>query len=524
MKNLKTNDWMIAISGLVFGILFYRQDIGVNYSIFTTLQLIGLFLISEKEKRNVQWYISFFGGALAVISVFLYGNLLSALSCFFSIIVLAAQTLDNRTSVLISLFNGLLSYVTGIYHLASSLNKITSEPTTPKVEAENVTIAPINLDDSPPYKKETKQDKTFKTIILFVASLGVLFIFLLLYRSANVQFKALTDKIDLSFISISWIFFTMIGYYLIYFTYNQKNIKEIQKYDTETSNILKEATLSKTSQLMSTATELKWGTMLFLMLNLLLLSVNFIDTSYFLGWLDPTSVKLNLSANVHQGVNAIIVSIILAVIIILYFFKGKLNFISNNKTLKKLAQIWILQNIILVLFTAFRNIQYIESFFLTYKRIGVFMYLLFCTIGLVYTFIKVQNIKSNWYLVRKVSWAIYTISIVTPIINWDSFIINYNFEHAKQAPNHLDINYLFKLNPVNYGLIFDKIEHDQNKDTYLSKVTSQGYKKEKFTKASLYYDWRSFNLRNHFACKKYIDEMQYGDKPTEVAYFQNINL
>jgi len=526
MKNLKTNDWMIAISGLVFGILFYRQDIGINYSLFTLLQLIGLFLISEKEKRNVQWYISFFGGALAVVSVFLYGNLLSALSCFFSIIVLASQTIDNRTSVLISLFNGFLSYFTGIYHLATSLNERTSSTTPPIVETEAGTTTPtldLNQEETQQPEEDSKQDKMFKTVVLFVASLGVAMVFFLLYRSANAQFKELTDKIDLSFISMSWIFFTLLGYYLIYFTYNQKNIKEIQKYDTETSNILEDKDDTKTKPLMSTGTELRWATMLFIMLNLLLLSVNFIDISYFAGWLKTATAETNLSANVHQGINAIITSIIFAVIIILYFFKGKLNFISNNKTLKKLAQFWILQNIVLVLFTALRNIQYVESFFLTYKRIGVFMYLIFCIIGLIYTFIKVQNVKSNWFLVRKVSWAIYAISILTPIINWDSFIINYNFNHAEKTPTQLDVNYLLTLNPVNYGLIFDRMEQSKNKNYYLSEVVGEHHKKDKFKKASRYYDWRSFNLRNHYAYIKYIDAMQYDDSPPKLAYSQNIN-
>ena len=98
------------------------------------------------------------------------------------------------------------------------------------------------------------------------------------------------------------------------------------------------------------------------------------------------------SNQVHNGINALIASIIIAIIIILYFFRGNLNFYKNNKKLKVVTFIWIFLNLILVINIVIKDCQYIYYFGFTYKRIGVLVYLLLTLIGLFTTFIKVHRI------------------------------------------------------------------------------------------------------------------------------------
>jgi hypothetical protein len=153
----------------------------------------------------------------------------------------------------------------------------------------------------------------------------------------------------------------------------------------------------------------------------------------------------------------------------------------------------------LVIFTGLKNIEYVQEYFLTYKRIGVFIYLICCLVGLFFTFLKIQSIKSNWFLVRRVGWSLYALSIVTPLINWDALIINYNFAEARHNPEKLDLDYLVSLPKVNYPLIIDKL------DNYEGEVTAETYyqlEKVKEFKYEYYQsDWRSFNVRKYLAMK-----------------------
>ena len=152
---------------------------------------------------------------------------------------------------------------------------------------------------------------------------------------------------------------------------------------------------------------------------------------------------VELSVQVHQGINALIISIILAIALIVYFFRGSLNFYKHTKFLKTATYIWITLNSILVLVTLFKNYQYVHSFGLTYKRIGVFFYLLLAFIGLVLTYIKVKNIKNIVFLFRKNIEISFIVLVVSSFINWDVFITKYNVSYVQKT--QLDIAYLLRL-------------------------------------------------------------------------------
>lgn len=105
-----------------------------------------------------------------------------------------------------------------------------------------------------------------------------------------------------------------------------------------------------------------------------------------------------LSDAVHSGVYASIVSIILAVVIIAIFFRGSINFIRENGTLKTLTFIWIGLNSLLIASIFTKTYLYIDQYGLSMKRIGVVVYLTLCLIGLFTTFLKVQHQLNFVYL------------------------------------------------------------------------------------------------------------------------------
>ena len=279
----------------------------------------------------------------------------------------------------------------------------------------------------------------------------IIIIFINLYRNGNPKFNELIVNIDFSFINLHWMLFMTLGYYLFYNISNPIQIEPATSLDLKTGNYLDKKTITYTSP-KKIENEKQMGIILLVSLNILIVLFLITDALYLF-----EIHKMNapqLSQQVHTGVNALIVSNLLAIAIILYFFRGSLNFIEGIKNLKKLTYIWISLNIIVIIITAIKNVEYIISFGFTYKRIGVLFFLLLTAVGLITTFIKVSKIKNLWYLFRKNAQVAFSIFIISSTINWDKIITYYNINNAEQ----LDIQYLIDLSNNNTFLLKDYIE------------------------------------------------------------------
>ena len=105
--------------------------------------------------------------------------------------------------------------------------------------------------------------------------------------------------------------------------------------------------------------------------------------------------KSKLSAATHERVNSVIFSIVMAVGVIMFYFKGGFNFDKKAKNLKRLSKIWIFLNGILILSTIIKNSEYVSFYGLTYKRLGVYAFLILAIVGLVFTFLKITKQKNK---------------------------------------------------------------------------------------------------------------------------------
>jgi uncharacterized membrane protein SirB2 len=141
--------------------------------------------------------------------------------------------------------------------------------------------------------------------------------------------------------------------------------------------------------------------------------------------------KSNLSSDTHERVIAVIFSIIMAVGVILFYFKGGFNFDEKAKNLKKLAKIWIHLNGILILSAIIKNSEYVSFFGLTYKRLGVYAFLILALIGLVISFIKITKQKTNTFLFNQMIWYFYGTILLCSFVNWGNLITNYNISVNK---------------------------------------------------------------------------------------------
>ena len=180
---------------------------------------------------------------------------------------------------------------------------------------------------------------------------------------------------------------------------------------------------------------------MFAFLNLVILVLNIADIKWV--WYGFEWKGQYLKQFVHEGTYLLILSIIISIILVLYFFRGNLNFYQNNKLLKSLSYIWIVQNGILTISVAIRNFWYINYFALAYKRIGVIFFLVLVFYGLFSVYRKVSQRKSTFYIFKTNAYATLIVLILGSLINWDSVIAKYNFENSNRSFLHL--NYLSTL-------------------------------------------------------------------------------
>ena len=227
------------------------------------------------------------------------------------------------------------------------------------------------------------------------------------------------------------------------------------------------------------------GFILITLLNVLIVFFLITDITYLMSSQDFRAPAI--SNQVHSGINALIASIIFAIIIILYFFRGHLNFYKANKNLKIVTYIWIALNAMLVINIAVKDCQYIYYFGLTYKRIGVLVYLILTVIGLITTAIKVKQIKNLWYLLRLNTMTAFAILIIASTINWDNHITNYNLYYAQS----MDFKYLINLSNNNTFLLKNyakntplsvkkNISIDEKYNNYINKLKDHSWQELQF--------------------------------------------
>jgi hypothetical protein len=183
-------------------------------------------------------------------------------------------------------------------------------------------------------------------------------------------------------------------------------------------------------------TELNSGILLLAFLNLALAVMNVLDIYHV--WLFFEWDGGYLKQFVHEGTWLLIISVLISMVIVIWYFRGNLNFYSGNRLLVRLSVIWLLQNALLVVSVAIRNIWYIHYFNLAYKRIWVFAFLILVLIGIITVFIKLRNRKSVQYLLVRNSLFAYGIVVFIGFFNWDLIIARYNVKHTDSAFFHTD--------------------------------------------------------------------------------------
>jgi hypothetical protein len=471
---MKTKNIIIAISTLAYSYLFYQQLPGLNTLLFTLVILTGLSIFNKTLLQKTTGKLLIAGSILSSLAVALNGNGLAFLIFMGSITLVSVHSIA-RTSLITGGLHGVYSYLTSWKIMLQDWMTNT--------------------------QREQKSNPIFTKLIIMGIPLLITIIFFFLYRSSNAVFFNYTKNWSLDFISLDWIFFTLIGFLLIYGFYRPQLISFVQNIEANmNSDIEKNSALPNTllGKAISLNNEYLSGTVLLVLLNLLLLFVNILDSNYLL--FDTGAGEINLSANVHEGVGTLIFSIIMAIAIILFFLRGQLNF-YKSKTFIYLAYTWIVQNILLVITTAAKNGIYIHEYGLTYLRIAVYIILILAIIGLILTFVKIAMVKTAWYLVGSNSWALYTVLLMNTFFNWGAIITTFNSKWSKENNKPIDLIYLVKECEYNIPELVSISKElsllnatEEEKQKFLVELKKRS---RYFKTCYKYTDWQSLNYQQY---------------------------
>lgn len=451
--------FLIFISTVLFAVLFYNQEVGVNLSIFVLI-LLG-FNFSQKpdllkDKK-----------ALILASCVVLSSLSNAWLFTFTTFI----------SVIISLF------VFRYYSVNPKLKLLAQA----FINASNWFAAVVQIfqvDDWFQYDKSKPQNTFSKIFSYFILPFLILSVFFGIYVVSSDTLSNWYNRYELDINIVILILVAVLGFYFSFVFWNAKIYNAFKVLDQSlrlnfTNQDKKQ--LKPTFEFLEIDFEKRSGIITLICLNSMLFAFIIIfNVEHF----QTTSQQFSAySSRIHNQINSLIGSIVLAMMVILFYFKGALNFIQNNKILLLLSKIWLGLNGFLVISAAIQNSVYINALGLTYKRLGVYLFLILCIVGLFYSYQKIKLQKTNFYLIDKMTWAVFYSLIGCSLLNWGSIVTRYNL-----TKTNIDFYYLENSLRGNEKVLLDFYE--SNPEFYNDEVKRRVYYNKEmvpFLSSQLYY-------------------------------------
>ena len=327
-----------------------------------------------------------------------------------------------------------------------------------------------------------------KSLLLTLPPLGITIIFYALYANASPAFASKASLAQLHLPDFSWfmLFFGLFyGSYALVFAHPES---KMEAWDARQPEVLIRRRRKNILNPFWLKYEYKTALLVLGLLNGLLLLFHGIDMTTLLE--GKPGEGLTYAELVHHGVGTLIISIVMAVALLVYVFRGNLNFFQQNKSLQALAKAWIIQNALLACTTALKNSWYIASYGLTYKRIGVWVYLALVLIGLITTWIKISEKHTLWWMIKGNFKATILVLLLVAAFPWARTITWYNLEKAETH----DTNYLLYLPLHNTDqLLAHKAMFESEQQSVLH------YRQTRLLELTKTENWKSWTLLNYYA-------------------------
>ncbi|MNK67858.1 hypothetical protein D3C87_872040 [compost metagenome] len=389
----------------VFILLFYNESVGINISIFGVLLTLLISYFFQEKFVDRSHLVLVMTSILSCFAFAWYGDAASFFALALSILFLQFKTQDGQLKML------------QVFPLIV-LNGFTS-------------VGRIFIFNQWLPERKIHNDFAKKLIAFVVIPVIFLGLFFIVYSFGSNHFSSLFTDYELDINLPQLIAMCILGFYISFSFWNYWVPDACYEFNPKLNNDfsdISEVKNQSTFSFLDLDFERKSGEITLFLLNIMLLV--FIGTYNYEQFFEVVE-KTNLSADTHERVNAVIFSILMAVGVILFYFKGGFNFDEKAKTLKNLAKVWLALNVILIVSAMIKNTEYVSFYGLTYKRLGVYAFLVLAIIGLVVSFQKINRQKTNAFLFNQMVWYFYGTIILCSYINWGNLITNYNISVNK---------------------------------------------------------------------------------------------
>lgn len=513
MKPASLKIGLVLLGAFLFNIIFWQEKLAVNTLFFDVFILAAVFYLYQPSFKQpaMKWLL--LAHFITVVTVVIHNTLLSKLAFSSTLLLVIVFTQYQHRSLWYAAASALMNYVLMIPTLLGGISDIE--------------------------KNKISFYNTRKALRFIVIPVIMLIVFSLLYNFSNAVFRdvlnmvgnALQQFFSRFFDWFSWsrLMFLLLGVFITGGLLLRNKMEFFSKRDAAQADALqrKKNDLNKWKQsplydllsllmgrfangILALRNENTVGIISLFLLNLLLLFINWLDIVYVWFGFTYDNKTINLSNYVHEGAGLLIFSIVMAMLVLLFFFRGNLNFYKNNKWLKIGAYLWIIQNTVLVVSVLFRDYYYIHEFGLAYKRIGVLVFLSLVLAGLFTVYIKISRLKTNYFLLKVNAWVVLAVMVIASCIHWDETIAGYNLARKSTLP--LDVKFLLSLSDKALPLIEKNQDvltttfmsspyNDEGEVYYRGRVAATEYfkmRKNQFFQEQQQYSWLSWNAADSY--------------------------
>ncbi len=437
--------FLVIFSALIFPILFYQKPWGLNLFLFQVFWLISVFYLKQSSLNKFQKLL-FIGAVIPVVFTFIHHTYLGFWVSIGSLYLLSLGLANSHFKSLHLLALSIVpSWLKSPLHYWDDLLNI------------------LRQIGAPVYY--------LKRGVIFLIPLLVIGLYFNLYANSNPTFGVLSASVFACFESISnylWsiiqtpvIAFFILGFSLAIPFFFAKPHLGLTEYDKSKNNQLKREKQQYFSfKKMGLKHEYQMAIFLLAVLNFLLILLLIFEAKDV--WFGFNWNGQYLKGFVHEGMSLLTISILVSIAVVIYFFRGNLNFFSKNLWLKRFSNIWLGLNMLLVFSVTFRNFLYIQYFSLAYGRIFLLFFLAATMFGLYSVYQKINKTRNTYYLWKVNSAFIYFLLVVSTMFNWDVIIAKYNFSSSSKGFLHL--NYLTNLNSSALPHIIDDLSFLEEKN------------------------------------------------------------
>ena len=452
---------VIPACSLIFILLFYHESMGVNLAIFGLL-LVGLICYFFQDKFTDRSHlILVVTSVLSCMAFAWYGDFPSFLALSMSVLFLHFRLQDPELKIL------------QIFPLAF-LNAF-------------ATLGRVFMFSQWLPERQIHNNFAKKLVAYVIIPFIFLVVFFTAYSFGSEHFSSLLTDYTLDLDIFEVLLIGTVGFYISFSFWNywvpEVCYEKNKLLDNEFDNVI-DIKNQQTFSFLDLDFERKSGEITLVLLNFMLLV--FIITYNYEQFFEAVETS-KLSSATHERVNAVIFSIIMAVGVILFYFKGGFNFDKKAARLKKLAKVWIVLNGVLIVSTIIKNSEYVAFFGLTYKRLGVYAFLILAVIGLIFTFIKITKQKTNAYLFNQMVWYFYGMILLCSFVNWGNLITNYNVSVNKGIEPWFLRSLHF--NDESRNAYFSTLNIVGEGQGYLEENRVEDHKDDPFLSKALYYEF-----------------------------------